>query len=394
MLSSNKSPEDLLEELKYYNLLYQHNINNSNFIMPHSFYYGIDPNNDFIHLGHISNLFAIKIISKFIKKFILVIGDFTSTIGDPSFKEETRHITDNNKHFVKTISKNFEVILKNLNVDYEIKYNSAWSNIRIDKYISYASLFNVREIYSSEIFKNRILKKNPIYLQEFIYPTIQAYDYLYLYENYKCTLQVGGQDQWTNILSGGQVIRKLYKDYAYTITTPLITNSSGHKIGKSTGNVFKIDICKNIFFNISSLMNTSDEIINKIKSMLQDGNKITDFFSFVSYMLSIMYSNDISDRIMLIYKKLYSGLENFNELALESIDDLIVRLEDNFSLLKLCKLLDDRINSKILNSYIDNGFIKINFVTVQSRNIINHINSANQYIVLGLKKKFIVFKKF
>ncbi|BCL65896.1 tyrosyl-tRNA synthetase [uncultured bacterium] len=396
MLYSNKSSEDLLKELKYYNLLYQHNINDRNFVMPNSFYYGIDPNNDFIHIGHISNLFAIKIIHKFVKKFILVIGDFTCNIGDPTNKLEVRNTESiNTKSFGLSIKNNFTKILDNFKVNYDIKYNSEWLNIKIDKYIKYASLFNIREIYSSEIFKQRRLVNNPVYLHEIIYPTIQAYDYLTLYSNFNCTLQIGGQDQWTNILAGGQIIRKLHKINAYAITTPLILDAKNQKIGKSNQNVFKISINKNIFFNIFSLMNTSDDIINKISGMIPDNQKINNFFDFATYMLSIIYSKSISDRVMSVYYKLYNRITNFNELNIESIDDLILNIKDkNYNLLSLCKLLDEKMNSKLLEIYMKCGFISINFIKVQNKNIINQIKNENKYIVLELKRKFIIFKNY
>lgn len=396
MLYSNKSSEDLLKELKYYNLLYQHNINDRNFVMPNSFYYGIDPNNDFIHIGHISNLFAIKIIHKFVKKFILVIGDFTCNIGDPTNKLEVRNTESiNTKSFGLSIKNNFTKILDNFKVNYDIKYNSEWLNIKIDKYIKYASLFNIREIYSSEIFKQRRLVNNPVYLHEIIYPTIQAYDYLTLYSNFNCTLQIGGQDQWTNILAGGQIIRKLHKINAYAITTPLILDAKNQKIGKSNQNVFKISINKNIFFNIFSLMNTSDDIINKISGMIPDNQKINNFFDFATYMLSIIYSKSISDRVMSVYYKLYNRITNFNELNIESIDDLILNIKDkNYNLLSLCKLLDEKMNSKLLEIYMKCGFISINFIKVQNKNIINQIKNENKYIVLELKRRFIIFKNY
>lgn len=395
MLHSNKSSEDLLKELKYYKLLYQHNINDSNFVMPSSFYYGIDPNNDFIHLGHISNLLAIKIVNKFIKKFILVIGDFTCLIGDPSYKLCARDIVNLSTKFKENIKNNFENILKNLNVNYEIKYNSEWLNINLGRYMQFASLFNTREIYNSEIFKQRRLANNPIYIHELIYPTIQAYDYLYLYENYKCTLQIGGQDQWTNILAGGQIIRKLYKDLAYSITTPLILDDNDNKIGKSTHNSFKIDINKNIFFNIASLMNASDSLIDKLLSMIENKPKINHFMDFIEYMLSIIYSKLTAERIMLVYKKLYNRVTNLDVLNLKSIEDLMVDISSQqLNLLSLCKLMDDKMNNKILDTYIQNGLIELNFNKVQSKNIINQIRNENQYIILELKRKFIIFKNY
>lgn len=395
MLHSNKSSEDLLKELKYYNLLYQHNINSKNFVMPNSFYYGIDPNNDFIHLGHISNIFAIKIINKFIKKFILVIGDFTCLIGDPTHKSSVRDLSNINSESSVAIMKNFVNILNNLDINYEVRYNSEWLNINLNKYIKFASIFNIREIYNSEIFKNRISIGNPVYLHEILYPTIQAYDYLYLYENSNCRLQIGGQDQWTNILSGGQVIRKLHKELVYAVTTPLILDENENKIGKSTNNVFKIDINRNIFFNISSLMNTSDFIINKLSKMIPNCGVFNNFFEFIEYMISILYSKDISIKVIDIYMKLYNRINNFNELNIENIDYLLINISNkNYNLLDLCKFIDDKINNKLLDIYLKNGFIEINFQKIQYKNITNHINNANKYIVLELKRKFIIFKKY
>lgn len=142
-------------------------------------------------------------------------------------------------------------------------------------------------------------------------------------------------------------------------------------------------------------MNTSDDIINKISGMIPDNQKINNFFDFATYMLSIIYSKSISDRVMSVYYKLYNRITNFNELNIESIDDLILNIKDkNYNLLSLCKLLDEKMNSKLLEIYMKCGFISINFIKVQNKNIINQIKNENKYTVLELKRKFIIFKNY
>lgn len=201
-------------------------------------YIGFDPTYDSLHIG---NLLAIIILMHFIHaghKPIVVIGGATGMIGDPSYKVNERKNIDNKlfNNNIKEIKKQIKNILNNI----EIIDNYSWiKNIKIIDFLKNIGKFiTVNYMTSKDSVKHR-LHKNTKYgmsFLEFSYQIFQGYDFLYLYEKRKCLLQIGGSDQWGNITTGIDLIRKKIGKIAYGLTFPLITNHKGIKLGKSDNN--------------------------------------------------------------------------------------------------------------------------------------------------------------
>ncbi len=200
-------------------------------------YIGFDITSDSLHVGSLIQLMLLHWLDYYGHKSIGLIGGGTTLIGDPSGKDETRKILtkneiDNNIDNIKQIFGKFI----NLNKDSLIINNYKWlSKLNyIDFLREFGSKITLNRMLTFESVKSRLDREQPLTILEFNYMLLQAYDFVYLNKNYNCILQMGGSDQWGNILSGVDLIRKINKKEAFGITSPLITNSDGSKMGKTT----------------------------------------------------------------------------------------------------------------------------------------------------------------
>ncbi|XME00839.1 MAG: tyrosine--tRNA ligase [Candidatus Karelsulcia muelleri] len=195
-------------------------------------YTGFDPTSKSLHIG---NLVAIIMLIHFQRsgnKIISVIGGGTGMIGDPSGKNSERIIIKK-----ESLQKNIKNIKKQLSffLDFEILNNSEWlkKTLFIDFAKDIGKYFTINYMLSKDSIKKRISKKNSISFTEFTYQLFQAYDFLYLYKKKNCSLQIGGSDQWGNITSGIELIRKKLGIKVNGLTFPLITKLDGSKFGKT-----------------------------------------------------------------------------------------------------------------------------------------------------------------
>ncbi|MCL2228715.1 MAG: tyrosine--tRNA ligase [Firmicutes bacterium] len=200
---------------------------------PVTFYLGIDPTADNLHIGHFFALRAFRIMQDHGHKGIILIGNATAVIGDPSFKNDMRKMlsqeaVDKNARDISNILTKF-LDVKNTT----IVYNADWfKNINyVSALLDIGAHFNIAEMLSKDIYKNRL--GNGLTFMEMGYMLMQGYDFVHLNEKYGCTLQIGGSDQWSNILSGVELGRKKQKPLMMAFCTPLLTNHEGQKMGKT-----------------------------------------------------------------------------------------------------------------------------------------------------------------
>jgi tyrosyl-tRNA synthetase len=211
-------------------------------------YVGIDPTADSLHIGHLVSIMMLKHFQRFGHKPLLVVGGATGMIGDPSGKSEERNLLD-----IETIRKNQEAIKKQLTkfLDFdENKKNNAEILNNYDWIGKFSFIDFIRDIgkhitvnymLAKDSVKKRIGQdgKSGMSFTEFSYQLVQATDFWHLYKTYNCKLQLGGSDQWGNITTGIELIRRKESGIAHGITCPLITRSDGKKFGKTeTGNVW------------------------------------------------------------------------------------------------------------------------------------------------------------
>ena len=199
-------------------------------------YIGFDITSDSLHVGSLIQLMLLHWLDFYGHQSIALVGGGTTLIGDPSGKDQTRKILSKNE-----IDKNIDNIKKTFDRFINLKKNSLIINNYdwlselnyIDFLREFGSKITLNRMLTFESVKNRLDREQPLSILEFNYMLLQAYDFVHLNKNYNCILQMGGSDQWGNILSGVDLIRKINKNNAYGITSPLITNSDGTKMGKT-----------------------------------------------------------------------------------------------------------------------------------------------------------------
>jgi tyrosyl-tRNA synthetase len=208
-----------------------------------SFYIGFDPTADSLHVGHFVQLMAMAHMQQAGHRPIALIGGGTTMVGDPSGKTDMRRmmtketIAENAEKFKKQIGKFLDfgegkAIMVN-NADWLLNLNY------VDFLRDVGVHFSVNRMLAAECFKSRM--ERGLNFLEFNYMLMQSYDFLVLYKDYGCTLQLGGDDQWSNILSGADLIRKKEQGLAYGMTFALLLTSEGKKMGKTEKGALWLD---------------------------------------------------------------------------------------------------------------------------------------------------------
>ena len=208
-------------------------------------YIGFDPTADSLHVGSLVQIMLLTHFQRAGHKPIALVGAATGMIGDPSGKKEERKLLS-----VEEIQHNTQAIKRQLErfLDFnaagnpaEIVNNSDWFRniLTIDFLRDVGKFLTINYLLSKGFVKDRLAQEQELSFTEFNYILMQAYDFLWLYENKNCKLQMGGSDQWGNITAGSELIRKKIRGVAYGLTCPLMTKADGSKFGKTeTGNVW------------------------------------------------------------------------------------------------------------------------------------------------------------
>ena len=231
---------EFLNEINERGFIYQHidiedldNLMSKNKI---SGYIGFDITSDSLHVGSLIQLMLLHWLDFYGHKSIALIGGGTTLIGDPSGKDQTRKILSKKEidTNISNIERTFSRFI-NLQNNSLIINNYDWlSNLNyIDFLREFGSRITLNKMLTFDSVKSRLDREQPLTILEFNYMLLQAYDFYYLNKNHNCVLQMGGSDQWGNILSGVDLIRKINKKEAFGITSPLITNNDGSKMGKT-----------------------------------------------------------------------------------------------------------------------------------------------------------------
>ncbi len=231
---------NILKELKKRNLIFQISNKKELKILTKkkiNIYCGFDPTYESLHIGHLIPLITLKRFQKYGHKINILIGGSTSIIGDPSFRKTERSYKSAKKItlFSKKIKKQIKkILIKNKNLSFF--NNKKWfKKMKILYFLkNIGRYFSLNQIINKEAIKKRINKNDKnINFSEISYNLLQSYDYLYLFKKHNIILQIGGSDQWGNITSGIQLIKKKYKKESYGLTLPLMTNKNEEKFGKT-----------------------------------------------------------------------------------------------------------------------------------------------------------------
>ena len=242
---------------------------------PITFYLGIDPTADAIHMGHLCSLRTFRFLQEAGHHGILVIGGATAMIGDPSGRTDMRNMLEKQK--VESNLENIKKLAKKfIKTDGEnparIVSNADWMNkySYVDFLRDVGTYFNVNVMLSAEAYKKRLATGGLTFL-EMGYMPIQAYDFEHLNEEYGCTLQVGGSDQWGNMCAGVELMRKKKNVSIDVMTTPLLLNSKGEKMGKTTGGALWVDEGKTSVYDFYQyFMNVDDQDVATVLRWFSD----------------------------------------------------------------------------------------------------------------------------
>ena len=250
-------PEELYEQLKE----------------PTTFYVGFDPTADSLHIGHYIPIMAMAHMQKAGHKPIALMGGGTAMIGDPSGKTDMRKMMT-----VETIDQNVECIKKQMSrfLDFSdgqaiIVNNGDWlRNLNFIEFMrDIGSMFSVNTMLRADCYKARMESENGLSFLEFTYMLMQSYDFLELFNRYGCRLEMGGNDQWSNMLGGADLVRRKEQEKAFACTFQLLLTHDGKKMGKTEKGALWLDPAKTSPFDFYQYWrNIDDKDVEKCLGLL------------------------------------------------------------------------------------------------------------------------------
>ena len=335
---------NLLEELKYRDLVYQQTdeegIKKLLETESVSIYCGTDPTGDSLHVGHLLPFLTLKRFAKYGHKPVVLVGGGTGIIGDPSGRSEERQLQS-----LETIAENAKKLenqLRNIfrgDENIEFVNNGDWLGkmSMIEFLRDYGKLINVNYMLAKDSVSSRL--ENGLSFTEFSYTLLQCIDYAYLNEHHGVKMQLGGSDQWGNITTGLEIMRKLRGDVeAYGFTIPLMLKSDGTKFGKSTGGAVWLDPEKTTPYEFYQFwFNTADnDTISAIKKFTflekEEIEKLEESLAkephlrlaqkaLAEELVKIVHGEAALESALNITKALFSG--NIKELTLDELKEAV-----------------------------------------------------------------------
>ncbi len=247
-------------------------------------YFGIDPSGPTLHLGHFINFRRLALLQELGHKVILLIGDFTATIGDPTDKAAVRkplthdEVLANCKLYKDQAAQVLD--FKGSNA-VELKFNGEWlGKMKFADVLDLASHFTVQQMLERDMFQTRVKDGKPIHLHEFMYPLMQGYDSVAM----DVDGEVGGNDQTFNMLAGRTLMKQLKNKEKFVITNELLVDPTGKKMGKSEGNMIALtDAPEDMYGKVMSwtdgmivpgfrlCTDASDDVIKKLEAAMKKG---------------------------------------------------------------------------------------------------------------------------
>ena len=346
---------------------------------PITFYWGTDPTADSLHLGHYSSLCMAKRLSNAGHKPILLCGGATGRIGDPRPTAEREIISEEDVNYnIKKIRSQVSGIVPSAelvdNYDWLKNYTFLDFLRDIGKYV------NLNYMLDKDIIRRRL--DTGITYAEFSYMLIQGYDFVHLYSEKNCIMQVAGSDQWGNITTGVDLIRKILDKPAYAFTMPLILDPSGKKFGKSEGNALWLDKEKTSAYEIYQyLINTDDsKVLEYLKVFTFLGREaIEEIYekqkaapetriaqkTLAWEVVKDIHGKDEADNAVDVSQKLFAG--DFSGLSVKDIK-LGFKGVPSFRISGELPLIDVLVQNKIASSKREaREFIKGNAISVNGK---------------------------
>ncbi len=367
-------------------------------------YIGFDCTAESLHVGSLLQIMCLRLLQKNGHRPIVLLGGGTTRIGDPSGKDKTRKILDENE--IEKNIKNIQNILKKFLDSDDPKTSPIYVNnytwLKDLNYISFlrgiGKHFTINRMLTFDSVKLRLEREQSLSYMEFNYMILQAYDFLELNKKENCVLQIGGSDQWGNIVNGVELIKRYSNNQTYGLTTPLITLATGAKMGKTENgaiwldekylsaydywqfwrNVDDRDVIKFLKMftdiDISEINALEEKNINELKILL--ANKAT----------AMLHGEDAAQNSEQAAKEAFSG----NSLGsnLPSVKIETKQLENNVNIIDLIILSKAENSKSEIRRLIKGKAIKINDAVVPDEKfIINQDLFTENYLKLSIGKK-------
>ncbi len=371
-----------------------------------TFYIGFDPTADSLTVGHFLTVMAMSHLQKAGHRPIALVGGGTGMVGDPTDRTDLRRLMANDEiqnnvnNFKSQLSKFIDfaddkaILINNAEWLLDLKY--------VDFIRTYGVHFSVNRMLTADAYKTRFEKGLTFF--EFNYMLMQAYDFLELNRRFDCVMQLGGSDQWSNILAGVELIRRVENKNAYGMTFKLLTKSDGQKMGKSMAGAIWLDPNKTSPFEFFQYWrNIDDSDVKKCLSLLTylpmeeieelgklEGSEINKAKEILAYEVTkIVHSEEEAQKALDAAKSLFSGAKNSEsipnfELSAEEFGESLNILE----LLQKVNLTPSRSEGRRL---VEQGGIKVNEEKVESieRSISISDFKDNEILIQKGKKVFL-----
>ena len=366
-------------------------------------YIGFDCTAESLHVGSLLQIMCLRLLQKHGHQPIVLLGGGTTRIGDPSGKDKTRQILEEKtiENNIKNIEKILKIFLKTKNKNTSPIFVNNYDWLKNLNYISFlrdiGKHFTINKMLNFDSVKLRLEREQSLSYMEFNYMILQAYDFLELNKKYDCILQIGGSDQWGNIVNGVDLIKRHSSNETFGLTTPLITLASGAKMGKTESGAIWLD--KKLLSTYDYWQfwrNVDDKDLTKFLKIFTEisldeiekrkNNNINDLkILLANHATSMLHGEEEAKKCYDQAKKIFSD---------KSSDDGLPKIKVKKNEMKNKNLSDLIISAKLETSkseikrLIKNNGIKVNNIKIEEDSPISQINlNEKNYFKLSIGKK-------
>ena len=374
-------------------------------------YIGFDCTAPSLHVGSLLQIMCLRLLQRYGHQPIVLLGGGTTRIGDPSGKEETRKILSEKEieQNIKNIEKVFKIFLKTKNSKIKPIFINNYKWLGKLNYIKFlreiGKHFTINKMLSFDSVKLRLEREQSLSYMEFNYMILQAYDFLELNKTKNCLMQIGGSDQWGNIVNGVELIKRHSSKQVFGLTTPLITLSSGSKMGKTEKGAIWLD--KKLLSSYDYWQfwrNTDDRDVLRFLKMFTDLNlqKIEEIKNKNINQLKVILANEATAILhgkAATQKAEQTAKNTFEKKSIgEDLPSINLKKEEVINGINIVDLV---ITSNLLNSksevrrMIKNKGIKVNNIPVENDQFNVSLNNFEKENFLKLshgKKKHVIFR--
>jgi tyrosyl-tRNA synthetase len=376
-------------------------------------YQGIDPTADSAHVGNMVIWMMLKHLVNYGHKVIFLIGGGTGMIGDP--KPDSERVLSERDDVVRRVEK-IKIQAKNFFGEENVSFvdNFDWlSEVKLVDFLrDIGKHFTVNELIKKDAISKRLTSEVGISYTEFAYPLLQAYDYLKLFKENNCTLQIGGSDQWGNIISGVDLIRRVEKKTVYAATVPLVIDKvTGKKFGKSEGNAVWLDAQKTSPYSFYQFwLNVSDESVvdylklftllslSEISVLEKDlesnpGARVAQK-ALAEQVTALVHTKEVVEKITRVTECLFGDIK-INDLSGEEISMLkenapLTKIESGLTLVDSLVMSNLSTSKREARTFIESGAVMVNGVKVIDLDYRVNKNVDGEIVHLKRGKKNVV----